>query len=144
MGQEIALSKKTYTFMILFLMVSQWHPSTSLRCSPCHTYECKDEPNPWECKSGQLTSDVCDCCNVCAKTTGEKCSGWWASGVYGDCADYLYCDVNRKRKGVCKPNTCKIGKDCYKKGMMCDLTKNLKKRLGKCVCTNGKCRFLGF
>ena len=36
------------------------------------------------CKSGQLTTDACGCCPVCAKDQNEICGGPW--GTSGTCA----------------------------------------------------------
>merc|ERR1712215_548683 len=47
---------------------------------------------PEDCTSGQLTWDVCGCCQVCAKAEGDVCGGPW--GIRGTCADFLFCDLN--------------------------------------------------
>jgi len=126
--------------MILFLLLSQYQPSSSLSCRPCDHSRCKNEPKAVDCKSGQLSSDVCGCCDRCANAEGETCGGLWNRG--GHCADHLYCKhdliLGMTRRGVCKPNTCSTREDCYKEGMMCgskdaDL-------VNECLCKNGKCK----
>ena len=39
---------------------------------------------PTCCNSGQLTTDACGCCPVCAKDQNEICGGPW--GTSGTCA----------------------------------------------------------
>ena len=39
---------------------------------------------PTCCNSGQLTTDACGCCPVCAKDQSEICGGPW--GTSGTCA----------------------------------------------------------
>ena len=41
------------------------------------------------CKSGQLTTDACGCCPVCAKGQYEICGGPWATS--GICAKEFHC-----------------------------------------------------
>ena len=49
---------------------------------------CK-QADPSECASGELTKDICMCCDVCAKAAGQVCGGLW--GMMGTCASHLYC-----------------------------------------------------
>ena len=49
---------------------------------------------------GAMVSDVCGCCNVCAKLEGERCGGVW--DMYGTCAPGLKCKHEKcwsKNKG---------------------------------------------
>ncbi|XP_064085799.1 single insulin-like growth factor-binding domain protein-2 [Macrobrachium nipponense] len=63
----------------------------ALRCSPCQ----KDESR---CPRGNLTesdcpygvtTDICNCCDVCAKGPGEACGGLW--NQLGKCGPEYTC-----------------------------------------------------
>ena len=41
------------------------------------------------CSTGELVSDVCACCKICAKGEGEECGGIW--NLEGTCATGFYC-----------------------------------------------------
>lgn len=66
--------------------------------TPCP--KCTNQPTPQDCKSGCLTKDRCGCCLVCAKAKNETCGGY--SGVFGKCADDLYCEKVGAFVGICK------------------------------------------
>ncbi len=58
----------------------------SLQCfcgfDPCEDMTC--------CRSGQLATDLCGCCDVCARAEGEKCAETEWHG-HGQCAHGLSC-----------------------------------------------------
>ena len=122
-----------FTIFLLFLCLLS--SSSPLSCLPC----CSDQEtglqstkgplscttcpplSASECKSGQLTKDVCFCCDVCAKAEGETCGGPW--NLDGVCADDLVCDKSKdygttplvddfNASGVCKFVTLSPGVDC--------------------------------
>jgi len=120
--------------MILILVLFHCKQSTSLSCMPCDRRNCRNEPKAWDCRSGQLTTDVCGCCKRCAAALYEKCGGLW--GMSGYCADNLYCQQEGYGSvGICKPNTCTTRQDCFKRDMMCE-----KMKLTDCLCKNRKCK----
>ena len=107
--------------------------STSLSCLPCCTEQdlltttmgcttCYPQ-SPSECRSGQLTKDVCGCCDVCAQAAGEVCGGPW--GISGTCAEDLYCDISSRGttppyghfgyEGICRPTDYKDDFCCERK-----------------------------
>ena len=83
---------------------------TSDESPPCK--KCKNDiTDPKECSSGQLTTEICNCCNVCAKDAGEECGGSW--NTKGKCADHLFCKREGPQPGV-TPRHDAVGK-CKKK-----------------------------
>jgi len=111
--------------LLSLLLLHLVHLATSLSCLPCCTGQSAqdhqdiatlyclscDLVDSSECASGELTKDVCGCCDVCAKAAGQECGGPW--GVMGTCAaSYLYCDFSAQEikpdsfdfnaVGVCK------------------------------------------
>merc|ERR1711953_1088301 len=70
----------------------------SLSCLSCQ--EVGSCPPPACCPSGSYTTDVCGCCEVCAKAEGETCGGPW--GTFGSCAAGLRCfrQCGQRRRGV--------------------------------------------
>merc|ERR1712179_43452 len=101
-------------------LLTQWQPSSSLDCEPCvYQSPCKDEPKAEDCKSGQLSNDICGCCKICANAEGEICGGEWNEA--GSCADHLYCkkDCEDERSLRC---FLKEGK-CFSKGKPTSPTK---------------------
>jgi len=120
--------------MILILVLFHCKQSSSLKCSPCDRSKCKNEPKPEDCRSGELASGICGCCDRCAAAVYEKCGGLW--GMTGHCADYLYChQEDYGSVGICKPNTCTTRGDCFRGNMMCERMK-----LTDCLCKNGICK----
>ena len=78
--------------------------------------------SPSECRSGQLTKDVCGCCEECAKAAGEVCGGPW--GISGTCAEDLFCDISSggttpafsfNTEGICRPKDYKDDFCCERK-----------------------------
>ena len=88
----------------LFLLMAILDPSTSFMCLPCDRSECRNKLDAKDCKSGQLTTDECGCCDRCATAEGEHCGKMFMAS----CADYLYCKIDRNdrhyKPGVCKPS----------------------------------------
>ena len=72
-----------FVFLLLF-----FHPFSGLSCLPCNKIDCKPLSSS-DCSSGELTLDVCKCCNVCAKAHYETCGGQW--GLNGQCAEGFTC-----------------------------------------------------
>ena len=64
--------------------------SEALSCMQCNTFDCG--PVPSNCKGG-LVSDVCGCCDVCAKVLDEECGGPWET--HGKCDAGLECDDDK-------------------------------------------------
>ncbi|XP_002158916.2 CUB and zona pellucida-like domain-containing protein 1 [Hydra vulgaris] len=107
-----------------------------LRCN-CNQTQCIE---PVGCLSGKV-KDACDCCNVCAKTEGERCGG--RNHIGGECGKALQCMVRRLRTHnnrkiqeigalvgrceheMCHMVQCPFGKSCfYEKGVAsCDCPK---------------------
>ena len=96
---------------LLYLVHYVQPTSFKIQCGPC----CKKEPNkpgcreceeikPEDCSTGQLTSEQCGCCKVCAKDVDDKCG----SLGQGTCADHLFCQFKPTlifapgRDGICK------------------------------------------
>ncbi|XP_077542389.1 crimpy [Haemaphysalis longicornis] len=78
-------SSSIVLFLVGLVALAESMPS----CPKCVEVEC---PLEEECAYG-VTSDMCGCCNVCARGPGEECGGYWNIG--GTCAEGL----------TCKPNT---------------------------------------
>uniref|UniRef100_A0A3P9KRP1 Si:ch73-330k17.3 n=1 Tax=Oryzias latipes TaxID=8090 RepID=A0A3P9KRP1_ORYLA len=78
----------------------------ALHCPPCERIHCSTRRAlRLQCKGG-VTTGVCGCCPVCAKTEGETCGGTWDH--LGKCDEGLVCVVevdeeeDVERKGTCK------------------------------------------
>ncbi|XP_067132099.1 venom protein 302-like [Centruroides vittatus] len=82
----------------------------ALDCPPCDKSACQPHGR---CRAG-VVKDICNCCDVCAKTLGEECGG--PDDIYGKCASWMVCarpfpppkDVDYKtwhknQKGKCSP-----------------------------------------
>ncbi|XP_066276590.1 cysteine-rich motor neuron 1 protein-like isoform X1 [Branchiostoma lanceolatum] len=74
----------------------------ALSCLECGTYTCTPLPL---CR-GDVTKDVCNCCDVCAKIAGEGCGGPW--GIAGTCSRGLTCvkDPNDPLEDFQSSGTC--------------------------------------
>lgn len=73
-------------FHTISLLVVSIPSIYALSCIPCdRTRPCV---KPINCKGG-LVKGVCGCCDVCAKTQGERCGGPWR--IHGHCAKGLKC-----------------------------------------------------
>lgn len=77
-----------------------------LHCPPCERIHCSPrQALRLRCKAG-VTTGVCSCCPVCAKTEGESCGGAW--DYLGKCDQGLVCvhgdsvQIKTERTGVCK------------------------------------------
>ncbi|XP_072241332.1 uncharacterized protein [Leuresthes tenuis] len=97
----------------------------ALHCPPCERIHCSSRRVlRLQCKGG-VTTGVCGCCPVCARTEGETCGGTW--DYLGKCDEGLVCvhqeaavdKADAERKGVCKaviepldPESC--NPDCTK------------------------------
>ncbi|GLD58862.1 insulin-like growth factor-binding protein 4 [Lates japonicus] len=91
----------------------------ALHCPPCERIHCSSQRTlKLQCKGG-VTTGVCGCCPVCARTEGETCGGTW--DYLGKCDEGLVCvyqdaaadKPDEERKGICKaviepldPETC--------------------------------------
>ncbi|MEQ2221040.1 hypothetical protein ILYODFUR_011665 [Ilyodon furcidens] len=80
----------------------------SLHCPPCERIHCSTRRTlKLQCKGG-VTTGVCGCCPVCARTEGETCGGNW--DYLGKCDEGLVCiyqepaadKPDAERKGICK------------------------------------------
>lgn len=80
----------------------------ALQCPPCERIHCSSRRAlKLQCKGG-VTTGVCGCCPVCAKTEGETCGGTW--DYLGKCDEGLVCvfqdsaaaKPDAERKGICK------------------------------------------
>uniref|UniRef100_A0A668TJL6 Uncharacterized protein n=1 Tax=Oreochromis aureus TaxID=47969 RepID=A0A668TJL6_OREAU len=80
----------------------------ALHCPPCERIHCSSRRAlKLQCKGG-VTTGVCGCCPVCAKTEGETCGGTW--DYLGKCDEGLVCvfqdsaavKPDAERKGICK------------------------------------------
>ncbi|CAN9499116.1 unnamed protein product [Ophioblennius macclurei] len=80
----------------------------ALHCPPCERIHCSTRRAlRLQCKGG-VTTGICGCCPVCAKTEGESCGGTW--DYLGKCDEGLVCihqeegdgKPEAERKGVCK------------------------------------------
>uniref|UniRef100_A0A3P8NXZ9 IGFBP N-terminal domain-containing protein n=1 Tax=Astatotilapia calliptera TaxID=8154 RepID=A0A3P8NXZ9_ASTCA len=84
----------------------------ALQCPPCERIHCSSRRAlKLQCKGG-VTTGVCGCCPVCAKTEGETCGGTW--DYLGKCDEGLVCvfqdsaaaKPDAERKGICKRPSC--------------------------------------
>ncbi|KAF6738858.1 Venom protein 302 [Oryzias melastigma] len=75
----------------------------ALHCPPCERIHCSTRRAlRLQCKGG-VTTGVCGCCPVCAKTEGESCGGTWDH--LGKCDEGLVCMVEAEdveSRGSCK------------------------------------------
>lgn len=80
----------------------------TLHCPPCEQIHCSSRRVlKLQCKGG-ITTGVCGCCPVCARTEGETCGGAW--DYLGKCDEGLVCvfqdsaadKPDAERKGICK------------------------------------------
>ncbi|XP_047451719.1 IGFBP domain-containing protein [Mugil cephalus] len=88
--------------------VSQQQQLRALHCPPCERIHCSSRRAlKLQCKGG-VTTGVCGCCPVCARTEGETCGGTW--DYVGKCDEGLVCVYQEpaagkpeaERKGICK------------------------------------------
>ncbi|KAF3688695.1 Venom protein 302 Precursor [Channa argus] len=79
-----------------------------LHCPPCEQIHCSSRRAlKLQCKGG-VTTGVCSCCPVCARTEGETCGGTW--DYLGKCDEGLVCvyqdaaddKPDGERKGICR------------------------------------------
>jgi len=77
----------------------------TLHCPPCERIHCTPRRAlRLQCRGG-VTTGICGCCPVCARTAGESCGGRW--DYLGKCDAGLLC-VNREpsddmeQGGVCR------------------------------------------
>ncbi|XP_036391472.1 insulin-like growth factor-binding protein 4 [Megalops cyprinoides] len=83
------------------------HTLQALHCPPCERIHCTPRRAlRLQCKGG-LTTGICGCCPVCARTAGESCGGTW--DYLGKCDEGLVCvqdPTNGKpeaeQQGICK------------------------------------------
>uniref|UniRef100_A0A3P9IXR2 Ig-like domain-containing protein n=1 Tax=Oryzias latipes TaxID=8090 RepID=A0A3P9IXR2_ORYLA len=99
--------------LLLCALVGAWGLEESqklqaLHCPPCERIHCSTRRAlRLQCKGG-VTTGVCGCCPVCAKTEGETCGGTW--NHLGKCDEGLVCVVEAdegedvERKGTCNWN----------------------------------------
>ncbi|XP_013876967.1 cysteine-rich motor neuron 1 protein [Austrofundulus limnaeus] len=96
------------------------HQLQTLHCPPCERIHCSSRRAlRLQCKGG-VTTGVCGCCPVCARTEGETCGGTW--DYLGKCDEGLLCVYQEpdtdgpeaERKRTCKtviepldPESCK-------------------------------------
>lgn len=100
--------------VVLGAVGSEHSPSRSaqqlehLHCPPCEQIHCSSQRTlKLQCKGG-VTTGVCGCCPVCARTEGETCGGIW--DYLGKCDEGLVCvyqevaddKPDAERKGTCK------------------------------------------
>uniref|UniRef100_A0A3B3HIC7 Si:ch73-330k17.3 n=1 Tax=Oryzias latipes TaxID=8090 RepID=A0A3B3HIC7_ORYLA len=97
--------------LLLCALVGAWgleeaQKLQALHCPPCERIHCSTRRAlRLQCKGG-VTTGVCGCCPVCAKTEGETCGGTWDH--LGKCDEGLVCVVEAdegedvERKGTCK------------------------------------------
>ena len=80
----------------------------ALHCPPCQRIHCASpQALKLRCKGG-VTTGVCGCCPLCARTEGESCGGAW--DYLGKCDEGLVCvhqepaaeKLDEERKGICK------------------------------------------
>ncbi|XP_029379616.1 cysteine-rich motor neuron 1 protein [Echeneis naucrates] len=80
----------------------------ALHCPPCERIHCSSRRAlKLQCKGG-VTTGVCGCCPVCARTEGESCGGTW--DYLGKCDEGLVCahqgaaadKPDEERQGICK------------------------------------------
>ncbi|KAG7523441.1 cysteine-rich motor neuron 1 protein-like [Solea senegalensis] len=92
----------------------------ALHCPPCERIHCSTRRAlKLQCRGG-VTTGVCGCCPVCARTEGETCGGTW--DYLGKCDEGLLCvyqdaaedNQEQERKGTCEavmvpqaPETCR-------------------------------------
>uniref|UniRef100_A0A3P8W0P7 Si:ch73-330k17.3 n=1 Tax=Cynoglossus semilaevis TaxID=244447 RepID=A0A3P8W0P7_CYNSE len=77
-----------------------------LHCPPCERIHCSTRRAlKLQCKGG-VTTGVCGCCPVCARTEGETCGGAW--DYLGKCDEGLVCvyqDEGEEKAGREKEGT---------------------------------------
>ncbi|KAJ8407743.1 hypothetical protein AAFF_G00267870 [Aldrovandia affinis] len=87
------------------------HTLQALHCPPCERVHCTPRRAlRLQCKGG-LTTGICGCCPVCARTAGESCGGTW--DYLGKCDEGLVCvyqDPAEDKPGAERRGTCKEGK----------------------------------
>uniref|UniRef100_A0A8C8DZ45 Si:ch73-330k17.3 n=1 Tax=Oryzias sinensis TaxID=183150 RepID=A0A8C8DZ45_9TELE len=105
------MTLKMRMLLILCALVGAWgleeaQKLQALHCPPCERIHCSTRRAlRLQCKGG-VTTGVCGCCPVCAKTEGETCGGTW--NHLGKCDEGLVCVVEAdegedvERKGTCK------------------------------------------
>ncbi|XP_069564211.1 cysteine-rich motor neuron 1 protein [Brachyistius frenatus] len=80
----------------------------ALNCPPCERIHCSTRRAlKLQCKGG-VTTGVCGCCPVCARTEEETCGGTW--DYMGKCDEGLVCvsqdsdadKADAERTGICK------------------------------------------
>lgn len=86
----------------------------NLHCPPCERIHCSTRRAlKLQCKGG-VTTGVCGCCPVCARTEGETCGGAW--DYLGKCDEGLVCvyqDEGEEKAGREKEGTCKAGERVF-------------------------------
>ncbi|MGH0169588.1 UNVERIFIED_CONTAM: hypothetical protein FKN15_057151 [Acipenser sinensis] len=81
----------------------------TLHCPPCERIHCTPRKAlKLQCNGG-ITTGICGCCPVCAKTEGETCGGKW--DYLGKCDEGLVCTYEESKdmevpgqdfKGICQ------------------------------------------
>ena len=97
--------------LLIFFLGVLVQSINALSCEPCYETRCVQ---PVNCTGG-LVKGICGCCDVCAKTNGERCGGTW--GMYGECAKGLNCVLRpmSKKNGLLRRDfdstgVCRSGK----------------------------------
>lgn len=99
------LSGLVVIFLLLLSAHSQHgHGVSALSCAPCDPELC---PDTKDCRGGAVT-DICNCCQVCAKMENESCGG--SFGFLGECDRNLHCFIQPQfgqpitgwEAGICK------------------------------------------
>lgn len=81
----------------------------ALHCPPCEQVHCSSRRALKLLCKGGVTTGVCGCCPVCARTEGETCGGTW--DYLGKCDQGLVCVPQSSDKpGSDHEGICKTGK----------------------------------
>lgn len=94
----------------------------ALHCPPCERVHCSSRRVlKLQCKGG-VTTGVCGCCPVCARTEGETCGGTW--DYLGKCDKGLVCVYQdaaeeEEHSGICKAGEIMINNQIIQQLMCC-------------------------
>lgn len=94
--------------LILFQCPHSGGGVSALSCAACDLTLC---PSTSDCP-GSLVVDICNCCQVCARSKNQKCGGLF--GILGQCDKHLQCfirpvngqPITGEEEGICKGKFC--------------------------------------
>ncbi|XP_076038349.1 venom protein 302-like [Oratosquilla oratoria] len=96
----MGLQTRPHLLLLLLSIFAFVQRSQGLTCVPCHDVKCQPLI-PSTCRAG-TESDLCGCCNVCAKAQYDVCGGPWFA--HGKCGKGLFClrdESDFNSDGIC-------------------------------------------